>query len=95
MTINKNDSVTLPKWLLIVFIPIFLSGITAWVTSQVTSAKYELQIANLEKALVLKSNANEVNLQFQFIKEQLNTINKKLDSSDEKLDRNEQTVLNK
>jgi len=95
MTVDRKEVITIPKWLIIVAVPVVVSIFTAGVTSAVTSAKYEVKIATLEKEIELKSNSAEVNLQFQFIAKQLQTINDKLDVSETKLDRNEQTTLGK
>lgn len=86
MTVSKNESITIPKWLVIFLAPMIVAIVTSYVTAQVTSAKYELKIVELEKITDKKINKAEADLQFQFIKQQLDVINKKLD-------RNEQTTI--
>jgi len=86
MTINKNEAITIPKWLVIFLMPMLVAGITSFVAIQVTSAKYEMKLIEVEKIADKKINKAEADLQFQFIKQQLDVINKKLD-------RNEQTTI--
>lgn len=86
MTINKSESITIPKWLVIFLMPMIVAIITSFIAIQVTNAKYELKILELEKVTEKKINKAEADLQFQFIKQQLDVIN-------QKLDRNEQTTI--
>jgi len=86
MTINKSESITIPKWLVIFLMPMIVAIITSFIAIQVTNAKYELKILELEKVTEKKINKAEADLQFQFIKQQLDVIN-------QKLDRNEQNTI--
>ncbi len=44
MTIDKKDFIKIPKWLVIVFLPILISGITAYGVVRTKDAKIEKQV---------------------------------------------------
>ena len=95
MTIDRKDTINIPKWLVLIAVPALMSGLGTYVGAKVTQAKYEIEIQNLKQESAKKINKVEADLQFEFIKQQLVSINKKLDVNDLKMDRNEQTTINR
>ncbi len=79
MTINKAEVITIPKWKLIVLIPILVSAVTGYATYKASSMRYEIKIQNLEEETDKKINKSEVDIQFTNVKTQLNRIEDKLD----------------
>jgi hypothetical protein len=51
MTVNKSEIVTIPKWLLIVLLPIIISVSGAWLTVKISNAKSEVTIEMIKAQL--------------------------------------------
>lgn len=83
MTIDKRETVTLPKWVLIIVLPFFMSVVGTWGTYLITNTKakaiIETKVGN-QKESIDELKRNKVGIgEFDFIKAQLNRIEKKLD----------------
>jgi hypothetical protein len=90
MTVPKDHYIKIPTWLLIIIVPIFISGITALVTTQRTNAALIRQVeintkkvweeipSNMEK----KVDKGE----FDAFKKQIDNQNAQLTRIEEKLD---------
>jgi hypothetical protein len=78
MTINKSDVVTLPKWLIIIIIPIMLGSI-GYAASRFAAGKQDKQIeVNTKRLDVVESNKID-RVQFEMIENSLIRIESKLD----------------
>ena len=60
MTFNKKDTITLPKWLIIILIPILMSSITAYGVVKAKDAKLEKQVEINTSALEKKADAVDI-----------------------------------
>lgn len=81
MTVNKNEVVTIPKWLVIVLMPAFVAAFTGYGTYKISSTKYELEIENLKSESEKKINKAEVEVQFNDLRNRLTRIEDKIDQS--------------
>jgi hypothetical protein len=80
MTLNKADVITIPKWLVIVIIPLVLGGIGGYATSRFDKGRQEKQIeVNTKRLDVVESNKVDRE-QFIMIENTLTRIENKLDS---------------
>lgn len=79
MTINKKDTITIPKWLLMLLIPVLVGGVSGLITSSFTLGKNSKQIEINTKRLDMVES-DKVNLkQFSMIEKSLERIENKLD----------------
>ena len=51
MTVNKNDVITIPKWLVIIVLPILFSAITSYGIYRARIATVETKITNVEESI--------------------------------------------
>jgi hypothetical protein len=79
MTVNRNDVVTIPKWLVIVLLPMFFGAMTGYGAYKISSTKYEIEIQNLKSESEKKINKAEVEIQFNDLRNRLTRIEEKLD----------------
>jgi len=79
MTVDRKDVVTIPKWLVIVLLPVLVSALTGYGTYKISSTTYELEIRNLKSDSEKKINKAEVDVQFTDIRNRLLRIEEKLD----------------
>lgn len=91
MTVNKNDVITIPKWLVIVLTPIVVAGLTTWGVYRSTNAKNEQRLDIQEKQteyaikLTEKLDNDKVSRkEFVMLQSQLNRIEDKLDNKKDK-----------
>jgi hypothetical protein len=81
MTVNRNDVITLPKWLVIIVLPMIISLASAYGLHSATEGKNEVKIENLQKETEKKVNKSEVDTRFESIQKQLDRIENKLDNT--------------
>ena len=75
MTIDKREVITIPKWIILIVLPIVIGGIGGYATSRFNAGKSETRINYLEKTIDNKVDRNE----FQQIEKLLIRIDGKLD----------------
>jgi hypothetical protein len=80
MTIDKDKTVKIPVWLIVVILPLVISVGAAITTSQINMASTKRQVEVNTKVLEQKANQGE----FEIIKAQLNRIETKIDKHIEK-----------
>ena len=85
MTVNRNETITLPKWLLLAAIPVLVSVVTAFGFEKSTSATRDEKISQLQERMkdnysaLLKIDGDKVDrTEFKLITDQLNRIEDKL-----------------
>ena len=80
MTIDKKDVITLPKWLVILVLPMLVSGLVAFGAISTWKGSYETKAsrneAEIQKLYDQKTDRNEMNLLINT----LNRIENKLDA---------------
>lgn len=80
MTLDKNDIITLPKWLVIVVLPMVVSAIISFGLFRANAAQQEEKVNNVINVTnELKQNKVERN-EFIMIQNQLNRIEEKVDA---------------
>jgi hypothetical protein len=92
VTVEKNEVVVIPKWLLIYLIPFLTAMITGIVNYKVFANQMEMEIIQINKEMTTmqrdmdkKVNAAEVNIQFLYIIDDLKIIKTKLNINQEGL----------
>ena len=70
MTIEKNDKVTIPVWLLSIIISLLIAGFTAWGVSSGQSAETKVRLNHVERDMEQKVNKDE----FQIVVDELRDI---------------------
>jgi hypothetical protein len=79
MTVNRKDVITIPKWLVIVLIPIVMGSVGGFAASRFNYGKNEKQIeVNTKRLDVVEQNKVD-NARFVIIENSLNRIEDKLD----------------
>ena len=79
MTLDKNDIITLPKWLVIVVLPMIVSAIISFGLFRANAAKQEEKVSNVINVTnELKQTKVDRN-EFIMIQNQLNRIESKVD----------------
>jgi len=89
MTLDKNDIITLPKWLVILVLPMIVSAIISFGLFRANAAQQEEKVNNVVITTnELKQNKVDRN-EFIMIQNQLNRIEGKVDThmSNDKQDR--------
>lgn len=80
MTIEKKEQVTIPVWLLSVIISLLITGFTTWgIITAKSAALDEKAQRNRDDIVKLESQKVDKN-EFLYIKEKLESIEKKLDN---------------
>lgn len=83
MTIDKREMITIPKWLVIVLVPLILGGIGGFASSMYTMGGYTKQVEINQKAIekieTIKADKEVTNTILNNIYSSLHTIEKKLD----------------
>jgi hypothetical protein len=75
MTIDKKEVITIPKWLVIVMVPLTLGLIGGYSSSKFMAGKRDADITHLQQQVQNKVDRNEI----QMIQEALTRIESKLD----------------
>lgn len=75
MTIDRNEKVTIPVWLLSGIISIIVAGFAAWGISSGKAAAAEVRLNHVEKAVETKVEQREFNM----LLIRLDRIEKKID----------------
>lgn len=79
MTIEKSEKVTIPVWLLSVIVSLLITGFTTWgIVSAKNATLEEKAQRNRDDIVELKSQKVDRS-EFLYIKEKLESIDKKLD----------------
>lgn len=80
MTLDKNDVITLPKWLVILVLPMIVSAIISFGLFRANAAKTEEKVSNVVNVTnELKQTKVDRN-EFIIIQNQLNRIESKVDA---------------
>jgi len=79
MTVNRNEVVTIPKWLVIVLLPMLIAGITSFGFFKANNAKQEEKMMQTEKTLLRIDDTKVDAKEFKMLQDQLNRIENKLD----------------
>ena len=79
MTVNRNDVITIPKWLVIWLLPMLIAGITSYGFYRANNAKLEEKIASQEKTVIKIENNKVSTGEFKMMQGQLDRIETKLD----------------
>lgn len=79
MTIRKDETVEIPKWLVHYLIPFIVSIITGWGIYQATVIRTELKLIENEKEINKKIDKVEVDVNFINVEKALQRIENKLD----------------
>lgn len=79
MTINKSEVITLPKWLVILVLPMIISLVTAYGLFRANSARVDEKLISTKQELLRIDNSKASKDEFNLVKEQLNRIEKKID----------------
>ena len=79
MTINRNDVITIPKWLVIILLPMLIAGITSYGFYRANNAKMEEKINSQEKVVIKLDNNKVSTAEFKMMQNQLDRIENKLD----------------
>lgn len=80
MTINKEDVITLPKWLVIVVLPMTVSAIISFGVFKAGAAKQEEKVSNIENVTDKLEREKVDRNEFTLIQSQLNRIEEKVDA---------------
>jgi len=80
MTIDKRETINIPKFWFVLILPLLIGGIGGYATSRASNARQEEKVLNLEKTVEKKANQAE----FEMVCIQLNRIEEKLDKRMEK-----------
>jgi hypothetical protein len=92
MTIDKKHVVTIPVWLLVLILPILISGIVGYAASRYNSGATERQVDINTGRLDNVEKDKVDNGEFDMLKDQLNRIETKTDRIETKVDRVETKV---
>jgi len=86
MTLDRRETINIPKWLVIVAIPILLGGVGGYATSRYSAGKQEKQIeVNTKRLDVVESN--KVNYkEFELVLEGIDRIEQNQTRLEGKLD---------
>lgn len=80
MTLDKNDIITLPKWLVIVVLPMLVSAVISFGLFRANAAQQEEKVSNVINVTnELKQTKVDRN-EFIMIQNQLNRIEEKVDA---------------
>lgn len=79
MTVNKNDVITIPKWLVIIILPMLVAGVTSFGFYKANTAKQEEKLNSTEKQLIRIDDSKVSKAEFGMLKDQLGRIEDKLD----------------
>jgi hypothetical protein len=86
MTVDKREQITLPVWVISGLVSIVLAGFTTWGVISAKAATLEVRAShneiNIETLRSEKADRNE----FTIFREQLNTIQRGIESVNTKLD---------
>jgi len=79
MTIDKREVITIPKWLMVIIIPLVMGGLGGYAMNRYNSGKQEKQIEiNTKRLDLVETNKVDIN-EFRMIEESLGRIERKLD----------------
>ena len=82
MTIDKKEVISIPKWLILVIIPILVGGMGGYASSRASSARTEKQVEVNTRLLDSKVSRDE----FALVIKQLDRIELSVEKVDNKLD---------
>lgn len=86
MTFNRDEVITLPKWLVALVIPVIVSAITTWGIFTAKQARIDEKIAQIEKVQSVTVSKAENVLMIQNLQIQLDNIKAGIDNIDKKVD---------
>lgn len=86
MTFNRDEVITLPKWLVALVIPVIVSAITTWGIFTAKQARIDEKIAQIEKVQSVAVSKAENVLMIQNLQIQLDNIKLGIDKLDKKID---------
>lgn len=80
MTVDRKETITLPKWLLVVFLPLVISFAGSYTTIKIVQASTSKQVeVNTDEIKELRNNKADKDV-LKLIYDQLKDINDKLDT---------------
>ena len=79
MTINRNEVITIPKWILVILIPILATAITSYGVFKGQTAKQDEKLMNQEREITHIEATKVSRDEFLMLQNQLNRIESKLD----------------
>lgn len=86
MTLNRNDIITIPTWVLTIVAPIVVTIVTSITIIRVNNARMEERIITIQAESQKKLNKAESDILFQNFQTQFNQINSNLEKIDRKID---------
>ena len=79
MTVDRNEVITIPKWILVVLLPLTVTAVTSFGIFRSQSAKQDEKLLNQEKKITYIETSKVNREEFIMLKEQLNRIESKID----------------